>query len=141
MCDAARIIAIRLVAHGAKTGLHMPTFKTKRWIAGCSQLGEQPRRRRASFQTDALQRTTELLQERNDLLRLGSNLLFQEDGSVPIDDAHVDGFERYIEACKVVHGLLRDGTVEPRLQSMIRGEKEQQASREGDSFPPRGSRG
>src|ERR1700690_1461118 len=120
MCDAARIIAIRFVAHGAETGLHMPTFETKRWIAGSSQLGEQPRRCRASFQTDALKRMAELLQKRDDLLRLGFNLLFQEDGSVSVDDADADGFERYIETSKVVHGLLQYGTVEPRLQSMIR---------------------
>ena len=38
MCDTARIIAICLVAHGAETGLHVPTLETKRWKAGRSQL-------------------------------------------------------------------------------------------------------
>ena len=37
------------------------------------------------------------------------NLLFEDDGSVLIDDAHVDRIERCVETYKIFHGFLLDG--------------------------------
>jgi hypothetical protein len=41
------------------------------------------------------------LEERDDILRLSSDLLLEDDGAVAIDDAHVGSFKRHVDACKV----------------------------------------
>ncbi len=91
--DAARVIAVGLVPHGAQPGLDVTAFKADRAVPRCTQLTIKPGRGWPRFEPYALEWRTEAFQQINNGCRLGCDLLFEQDVTCGIHDAHVDGFQ------------------------------------------------
>jgi len=101
--DAARVIAVGLVPHGAQPGLDVTAFKADRAVPRCTQLAIKPGRGWPRFEPDALEWRTEAFQQMNNGCWLGCDLLFEQDVTCGIHDAHVDGFQGHVEAGEVLH--------------------------------------
>ena len=79
MRDAARVIAVGLVPHGAQPGLDVTAFKADRAVPRSTQLAIKPGRGWPRFEPDALEWRAEAFQQANNGFRLGCDLLFEKD--------------------------------------------------------------
>src|SRR3954468_1009480 len=56
LCDAAGIVAVRLVHLSGESGFHVPRLGTDRWESGLDQCAEQPLGQWASLEADTVKR-------------------------------------------------------------------------------------
>src|SRR5215213_374445 len=106
LCDAAGIVAVRLVDLRLQHRFHMPRLDTDYRQACFGKRAEQPLRQRSSFQSNPLEVVGGVVQHRQQRFRFALDLYFPNDLARVIHNADAGLLDRNVQSSKMVHAAL-----------------------------------
>src|SRR6266481_429742 len=106
LCDAACIVAVRLVDLRFEHRLHVPRLDTDHRQARFGERAVKPLRQRPSFQSNSLEMVGGVVQYRQQRLGFAHHLHFSNDLARVIHNADAGLLDRYVQSSKMVHAAL-----------------------------------
>src|SRR5260370_8323121 len=106
LCDAAGIVAVRLVDLRFEHRLHVPRLNTDHRQARFGERAVKPLRQRSSFQSNSLEVVGGVVQYRQQRLRFAGYLHFANNLARVIHNANAGLLDRYVQSSKMVHAAL-----------------------------------
>src|SRR5258705_4395187 len=104
--DAARIVAVRVVALRLQHRSHVSRLYTDHWWPCFGQSTEQPLRQRSGFQSNSLEAIGRVPKNLQKSLRLAPYLHFPDNPPRVIHNADARFLDRYVQSSKMVHAAL-----------------------------------
>jgi hypothetical protein len=106
LSDAAGVLAIGFHRHGRERRLDLAGLEQHHVEPGLGQAGMEPLRQRPGLEADPGDRQAEPAAEPGQRLGLAGDLGFPHDPAGRVDHAKAAGFQRDVDADKVLHGRL-----------------------------------